>query len=114
DAIGLVAAVRGLAPRSREAMEAARELAGIVTDAPAPRWAAPAPIRPVDDGADLTLALSCGAPLDQPRAADVARYLEGRGLLEVAHAAGWRALDDEEVLYQIDERLGMEGEPTDL
>jgi hypothetical protein len=80
---------------------------------PTPREAPPEPEPP--PAVDLTSTIaSVVLPLDHPDAADVAAYLEARGLTAEADLDNWGALDLVELRYQIAERISMGGEPTDL
>lgn len=117
DDIGLVAAVHNLDTRRdfRRAAELTAALVGASMaphtagrHGPASRDTAPTPMpRPInlDALADVLV------PLDAEP--DVAAYLASRGLLVQARAAGLRALDVTELQYQIDERIALDGDPTD-
>jgi len=83
--------------------------------APSQTKAAPPPVpprAPLDLDGELSHAL---LTLDHPHAKEsgVIAYLEQRKLLAEAVADGWRVLSAPDVLYMLDERLAMDGDPAD-
>lgn len=105
DVFTLVAASEGLDTRRdfRAVFLRAAELAGVEASGPSTsrKWSAPAPsprrapLPPTHDASRfdaLARAILAAGALDAPSSADVASYLDGRGLLALARADGWAAL----------------------
>jgi DNA primase len=125
DALGFVAAVRGLDARRDFAavLKEAGELTGSCPT-PSPKRARPAgtggepvtgkfardwelPVLDLDE--ELRLVLH---PLDSPWSRPAALYLEERGIYAGALADGWRWLDVEELKHTTEERIALGGDPT--
>lgn len=95
DVLGLVAAVRGLDPKSEfgRVIEEAEQLASITPAPDARPEPAPPPRRSDREFVELVAPVLHVGRLDgSPLSRDVEAYLEARGLLDEARADGWAAL----------------------